>query len=109
MPSTHCCACGAATSIHRQHLYPLALVAALLDCTLRHYQHSTTKDEPTDQPWSSLANMAELIPVIAANQSASKQQARELADVMQRNWFGNFDQLCLSCGIMEMERGQITA
>ena len=103
MPSTHCCACGAATSIHRQHLYPLALVAALLDCTLRHYQHSAIKEEPTDQPWSSLASMAELIPVIAANQGASKQQARELADVMQRNWFGSFDRLCLSCGIMEMD------
>lgn len=103
MPTTHCSACDAATSIHRQHLYPLALVAALLDCTLRHYQHSTTKEEPSKQPWSNLTDLAELIPVIAANQSTSKQQARELAAVMQRNWFGSFDRLCLSCGIMEMD------
>ncbi|MBL4833957.1 MAG: hypothetical protein JKY26_08285 [Pseudomonas sp.] len=103
MPTTHCCACGAATSIHRRHIYPLALVAALLDCTLRHYQQSTIKEEHSEQPWSSRANLTDLIAVIATYQNASKQQARELAAMMQRNWLGGFDRLCLSCGIMEMD------
>jgi|GEM_PF-632859 len=94
-----CSACGAFTVLHRDNLYPVTLVAAVLDRALRLHQQHTTAPTPSP-PWSQLASLIEQVPGISKELDQCKAQAHALSGLIQRNWLGPFDQLCLSCGVM---------
>lgn len=96
-PVSPCSACGAFTVLHRDNLYPVTLVAAVLDCVLRLHQQPTATPSP---PWSQLASLIEQVPDISKELDQCKAQAHTLSGLIQRNWLGPFDQLCLSCGVI---------
>ena len=101
--ASSCCACGASTLIHRRNLYPITLIAALLDYTLRSsmYQGENYQAHASNnQPWSALNLLTELIPSVMAEKELWQHQGLVLAQSIEKNWLGGFDSLCLSCGFM---------
>ena len=103
-----CAACGAHTLLRKKDLYPITLAAALLDSTLRHLKARTVADlsqrEEQTAPWSQLSVLNDVRPIVCRDIGQCQQQATDLATLIERNWLGDFDQLCLSCGIIELDQ-----
>lgn len=98
-----CCICQSATLIHRKNLHTLAALAGLLDVLLRQYSARQQAQPPDSTPWLHLGALLEILRESRTMQIEGLAQGVALAANIERNWLGEFDSLCLSCGFMLME------
>ncbi len=103
MPIPTCCICQSATLIHRQNLHTLAALAGTLDVLLRQYSAQQRDQPPERAPWKRLGDLLEILRDVHAIQLEGLAQGVTLAANIERNWLGEFESLCLSCGFMLME------
>lgn len=103
MSSSSCSICQSATLIHRQNLHTLAALAGVLDVLLRSYS-AHQRAYPADRaPWMHLGDLLEMLKDARTIKLEGLAQGVSLAANIERNWLGEFESLCLSCGFMLME------
>ncbi|SDT17708.1 hypothetical protein SAMN05216198_3894 [Halopseudomonas litoralis] len=103
MPTPTCCICQSATLINRQNLHTLAALAGTLDVLLRQYSAQQREQPPDRTPWMHLGDLLGALKDPRALQLEGLAQGVTLAANVERNWLGEFESLCLSCGFMLME------
>lgn len=98
--STHQChACKSATLVDSQTIHRVVMVAGLLDNALRKYRQLIQTEPYQGQAWSDLHTLLKVLPT-TDRQRDDESQSAILAKNIKKNWLGDFDSLCLTCGFM---------